>query len=436
VNIAAENAKKAGLPSDWLAQQFKELSTTPEANPYRRTQAKERAEAEADLVNQEREMRRHAKLESRRQQQKQADTAPMAESSKAAAKRSPPPPVESSESLFIPDVPQEPTYRPLPLPAWYTNIKNTDRSMMKLGKTPTPEQNQASKALQSLKGYIDQYEKSSTTLKPAKVFEELRDQVHKAEVLLKVDRYVIRKARMLEVETGLPRIFASKNRDYPWDLKADAYQLYNRWREEVFEVDLLRGIKARPGKDRNADSIDPAWKGRFSAKFYGQGSLVLGQWWPTQLTTVRDGAHGSAQGGIFGEKEKGAYSIVLSGQGSYDDVDNGDEIWYSGTDGKDFTVTEATQRLIETCDVLHNEVRVFRSHQLHKKNPFRPSAGIRFDGLYQVEEKALVDREKMSYKFRLMRCKGQFPIRREHNSAGRPTKYEVDEDIRLRKDGR
>jgi hypothetical protein len=448
VRIAADNARKAGLPLDWLAIKLKELENSEEADPYR----VHRKSADCDLINQEREMKRQAKVGSRKRHE--ADAEIVAEPSTARAPKgtptlnlvhndnSPPPvsvgPAESSGLSFITNS-QKPEYQFMSPPGWYVKVKTDDRGMRQLGKHPTSDQTQALKALQSMKGCMERSEKGGTTAQLASLIEELRDHVHKAEILLKVDRFIIRKAKMLEENTGLPRIFASKkNLEYPWDLKADAYQLYNRWREEIFEIDLLRGIKTRKGKDRGGDSIDPSWKGRFSAKYYGEGALVLGQWWPTQLTTVRDGAHGSVQGGIFGEKEKGAYSVVLSGAGSstYDDKDDGEEVWYSGTDGKDFTPTENTLRLFESCDTLHNKIRVLRSHQLPKRNPYRPVAGLRYDGLYEAVEKKLVDQEKQSYKFRLVRCKGQFPIRCEDNAARRPTRFEIEEDSRLRKNGR
>ena len=475
--MAVENAKKANMPVDWLSRQFKELDASDKATAFRSPQAnttpnqattnsgqrrvddtrqslsRRRDSRENDTVHQKQEMRRQSKMEYRKRRSIERDTEQVAESSVTGARRKQastlksfiqggsPPSQSSPSDSSSPSSPsmQAPDYRPLPLPAWYWKIKPTDFGMKQLAKRPTPEDTQALKALQSMKGCIERCEKGGNKAQLAKLFEELRDHVHKAEILLKVDRNIVRKAKILEEETGLPRIFATTVHkvNYPWDLKADSYQLYSRWREEIFEVDLLRGIKARKGVDRNADSIDPSWKGRFSAKYYGEGSLVPGQWWPTQLTTVRDGAHGSPQGGIFGEKEMGAYSVVLSGGGAaYDDQDDGNEIWYSGTDGKDFTMTENTMRLMESCDVLHNKIRVFRSHQLRKNNPYRPVVGLRYDGLYEAVEKRLVDREKQIYKFRLVRCPGQFPIRCENNAARRPTRFEIDEDMRLRKNGR
>ncbi|KAF1954483.1 hypothetical protein CC80DRAFT_417430 [Byssothecium circinans] len=348
-------------------------------------------------------------------------------------------PAPNNKSLFIPEVPGSASdeYKPLPLPSWYTKIAPTSHGMKDLTKTRDTRKADSITALSSMKTCITNCEKATATKELPTLFEDLRNHIHKAEILLYVDRYLVRKAKMLDVEYGLPRVFASSKVAFPWDLKADAWQLYNRWYAQIFEVDLLRGIKARQGTDRNADAIDPAWPGRVKANYYGEGNLVPGQWWPTQLCAVRDGAHGTAQGGIFGEKEKGAYSVVLSGgSGLYDDEDKGTEIWYSGTEGKDSTPTENTLRLIETCKTVHNPVRVLRSHQLHKSNTYRPVVGLRYDGLYNVVEMRVVDIRKATYKFRLVRAKGQHPIRYKDDATRRPTIYEINEDEKLRKSGR
>ncbi|KAI9874521.1 MAG: hypothetical protein M1823_007665, partial [Watsoniomyces obsoletus] len=137
------------------------------------------------------------------------------------------------------------------------------------------------------------------------------------------------------------------------------------------------------------------------------------------------------QGGISGEKEKGAYSIVLSG-GSYHDKDDGDVIEYSGTDGKNYTPTEVTQYMI-TSATLGNVIRVIRSSQLQKgKSKYRPELGLRYDGLYKIKNYQLVEKEKQRYQFRLERCEGQDPIRSEDNAARRPTIFEVEEFEKLR----
>ncbi|KAF2246851.1 hypothetical protein BU26DRAFT_521247 [Trematosphaeria pertusa] len=430
-----ENSTKYGVPLDFVAKKIQEIADSGEADPFR----KERSEDEGDG---ERERRREVKVMKRKESVvssgmgSEKEMERVAESSRAAAARN----SAHKEDDSSPEAKDDNEY-PLPseLPAWYAKIKTTDRGMKELGKRPSSLATQALTALSSMKGCMDRCEQQGVSrAQLEKLFEELRDQVHKAEITLKVDRFIVRKTRFLDPEYGLPRIFASKKVDFPSDLKADAWQLYSRWRQEVFEVDILRGIRIARGTDRGGDRIDPTYKGRQYANFYGQGHLVLGQWWPTQLCTVRDGAHGTPQGGIYGEKEKGAYSIVLSGMGesTYADEDNGTDIWYSGTDGKDCTPTDSTVRMIESCDTVHNPVRVIRSYQLMKSNRYRPQFGLRYDGLYEVVEKKLVDTEKAAYKFHLVRCKDQHPIRCEDNAARRPTRFEIAEDNKLRENGR
>lgn len=316
-------------------------------------------------------------------------------------------------------------------------------------KRPSKDQTQALRSIDALKDCIRRCEDAAAAKKPGdlleKLFEELRDHVHKAEIVLKgVDKLVVRKTNMLTGQNGLPRVFMGKpDLDYPWDLRADAWQLYLRWYRQDFTPDLLRGIVTKKGKDSASDRIDPEWakdsSKKISAAFHGEGHLVLGQWWPTQLCTVRDGAHGTSQGGIWGSKGRGCYSIVLSGGGpGYKDQDEGNTIWYSGTERKDNTSqepTENTQRLIESCDEFPGQpVRVLRSSQLSASNRYRPKYGLRYDGLYTVESYELVDKSKQEHLFKLVRRENppQNPIRCENNAARRPTQYEEEEFLKLK----
>jgi hypothetical protein len=317
-----------------------------------------------------------------------------------------------------------------PLPKWYTSINMRSSVMEAMSKKRPPELT----ALEALKACIKQCEDTKSAVQLDKLYDDLRDHVHKAEIRLTVTLNLIRKANMLSPDYGLPRIF-KQGTGFPWDLKADAYQLYNRWWKCDLNQDLLRGIVPNKTDNRTSDRLDDTYRKKFStdAKYYGEGDLVLGQWWPTQLCTVRDGAHGSAQGGIYGEKERGAYSIVVSGGNAYHDIDNGDVIEYSGTPGKNSTPTENTVHLL-TSAVLANPIRVIRSAQLNKKNKYRPELGLRYDGLYQVRGHTKIDQETAMYRFRLERCEGQDPIRFE-GKAKRPTVYEVREYERLKDKG-
>jgi hypothetical protein len=340
------------------------------------------------------------------------------ESSKTGAAREAP--EDCTAPLFVDPVNKYPT---LDLPKWYLDIGLLSRPMNELSKRRPQELT----ALEALRKCIDRCEGKLKPLKleeRSKLFDELRNHVHKAEFLLNITKFVVRKTLILVLDKGLPRIFGEEA-NFPQDLKADAYQLYLRWMRGDFLQNVLRGIITTKGGDRTSDKLDQEYKTKHptTARFYGDEGLVLGQCWPTQLCTVRDGAHGSSQGGIFGEKEKGAYSIVLSG-GGYHDKDEGDVIEYSGTEGKNFTPTDATQHMI-TSAKLGNVIRVIRSHQLNKGNPYRPEHGLRYDGLYTVKSYVLVDNQKQIHRFRLERCENQQPIRCGGGASARPTVYEV-----------
>ncbi|KAH8728475.1 PUA-like domain-containing protein [Phaeosphaeriaceae sp. PMI808] len=310
---------------------------------------------------------------------------------------------------------------PFELPKWYTEIKTTGLRMKELSK----KRPQAASALEALKNCVGRCEIELRPNELFKLYEELRNHIHKAEITLEVDRYILRMVRILDVAPGLPRIF-KEDAKFPADIKADSYQLYSRWLREDFSKDLLRGIVTVKGKNRDGDRLDKKYREKhyISPKFYGEGHLVLGQWWPTQLCTVRDGAHGATQGGISGDKENGTYSIVLSGGGGYHDKDDGDFIEYSGTDGKEHKPTEATLMMVTSAE-LGNDIRVIRSSQLHRNNKYRPQLGLRYDGLYKIKSFKIVHEEKQIHRFHLERCPGQQPIRCGENAARRPTVFET-----------
>lgn len=320
-------------------------------------------------------------------------------------------------------------------PEWYTKIGDWPEIALVKRRSAN-----VLTALSRFKDAIKECEKPPRYSEPAPLFQALREQLHNLEFLT-VDKFILRAARLLDNRTGLPKIFNPKYSEgvvYPWDIRADAEQLHSRWVMQVFDTDLLRGIvQARQkGKQdkRNADSIDRNFPGRQFANFYGQGHLVNGQWWPTQLCTVRDGAHGAAQGGIYGEAGKGVYSIVLSGGNHYSDVDSGDTIWYSGTDSKDETPTENTRRMLETLETpppLRQPVRVIRSWNLRKENPYRPQRGFRYDGLYDVQRSKVLDGSKAIHAFYLVRRDRQDPIRYQ-GAEVRPTAQEIREYDKLR----
>lgn len=115
--------------------------------------------------------------------------------------------------------------------------------------------------------------------------------------------------------------------------------------------------------------------------------------------------------GIYGDKDGGAYSIVLS-NGGYHNRDDGDSIEFNGTEGDNFEMTATTQSMI-TSSKLGNDIRVLRSSQLPKSKKYRPSCGLRSGGLYRIKSHGKFDAEKRNYRFDLERTSGQSPIRHE-----------------------
>lgn len=75
---------------------------------------------------------------------------------------------------------------------------------------------------------------------------------------------------------------------------------------------VMRGILIG-GESRRTFSLDknchPAPRNH---KVFGDNGLEVGDWWPQRICALRDGAHGSMQGGIAGSLITGAFSIVVS----------------------------------------------------------------------------------------------------------------------------
>jgi hypothetical protein len=286
---------------------------------------------------------------------------------------------------------------------------------------------------------------------PSALAKESRDIVERlhALIFLPVDAKLLRRTRILDNNDGLPQLFDSaftNGIEWPWYLKADAEELYNKWYTGEFETDLYRGItrglptKKGKGKGKaDASAADRLAEGhqRFKLmdpKQHGNGLLLNGAWFPSQLAALRDGGHGSSQGGITGNPTSGAYSVIMAGGEDpsgkpYPNEDGGDEVLYCGTDNKDKSLNQPSP---DTASLLTNyrtkqPVRLFRSHNLD--SPFAPELGFRYDGLYDVvsfEDMDPPENKRRRHRFRLVRRAGQDPIRSE-GAAKRPTKQEINE---------
>ena len=95
-------------------------------------------------------------------------------------------------------------------------------------------------------------------------------------------------------------------------------------------------------------------------------------------------------------------------------------IHYCGTNSKTSTPTYRTQLLIDSLKT-GNPVRVLRSKS---KSQFAPKEGIRFDGMYKVIGKELLEKDTAMYRFELHREANQDPIRYKGAEA-RPTSQEL-----------
>lgn len=101
--------------------------------------------------------------------------------------------------------------------------------------------------------------------------------------------------------------------------------------------------------------------------------------------------HRHRQAGISGSASEGAHSIVLSG-GYEDDLDNGDEIVYTGHGGRDQETNKQIadqnfsrwNRALAYSSLNGLPVRVVRG--AGHNSPFSPSTGYRYDGLYLVDD--------------------------------------------------
>jgi hypothetical protein len=176
-------------------------------------------------------------------------------------------------------------------------------------------------------------------------------------------------------------------------------------------TDAMRGIIVKRGRNgMKVYTVNMAY--HRPANVFGHNGIKVGDWWPLQICALRDGAHGSRMGGIAGKANLGAYSVIISGGGGYEDTDAGHTVWYtgSGKNGEDQTLTTGNQALINSSHTKY-PVRVLRASRALSR--FAPSSGLRYDGLYEVAEYDYIANQQghMVYKFRLVRRRNQEDIK-------------------------
>ena len=207
---------------------------------------------------------------------------------------------------------------------------------------------------------------------------------------------------------------------------------------------IMHGVALKITAHRKSYVLDSRYPKR-DAKAYGNNGLQVGDWWPLQLLALFHGAHGARIGGIAGNSETGAYSVVTAG-GPYEDLDQdrGDVLFYSGSGSHDntdpkkpFPSTAATLTLKASLR-LGKPVRVLRAAGLGSSKShaatLRPTVGIRYDGLYRVVAMQLKTNTGggLYEQFKLERLDGQPPLSTFVKS--RPTAREV-RDFDQREDG-
>jgi len=303
-----------------------------------------------------------------------------------------------------------------PLPDWYRQVR-----MPKPGRAGNRD---VLGVLQEIRFLIQKLDKPSAVGEEREqLWRDIRKQVHKV-AHQNVDEVLVKWSKLMERSAhGLPQLFVAryggKFEDCPYDISADAREVFLKWCRNDFDPDILRGINCAT-KILTVKSNFPKL---CAPDEYGEGDLVSGQWWPRRVCVNRDGAHGPPVAGIYGKKGKGAMSVIMS-HGNYHDIDNGDIIQYCGTEGDPTHITADTQ-LLRTSYHTGKPVRVMRTERLSETNVYRPKRGVRYDGLYQVTGEELIKPETSHYRFRMERLPNQDPIRYKGPEA-RPYTQEVE----------
>lgn len=182
------------------------------------------------------------------------------------------------------------------------------------------------------------------------------------------------------------------------------------WGEEGIMHGMALRISDRGGRSK---ILNTKLRKR-SADVFGHNKLQVGQWFPSQMVALFNGAHGHPQAGIYNNVDgTGAYSIVISGAYEDLDQDRGETVYYSGSgshdneDPKAIPPTTAGTRALSISLSSGKPVRVLRSYK--GKSRFAPSVGLRYDGLYHVVD-ALTPRNTrggLYEQFKLVRMEGQ-----------------------------
>jgi SAD/SRA domain len=152
-----------------------------------------------------------------------------------------------------------------------------------------------------------------------------------------------------------------------------------------------------------------------NCKVYGHNNIPMGQIFLRQLAALAQGAHGSSQGGIAGNPEDGAYSIIVTAHYSSLEKDTINRVEYCAPGSMDNTFKDSLiesqgLKTLRTSKATRKPVRVLRGK--NKDFPDAPAFGFRYDGLYRVveETRRLNDKGGLYAVFVLERMEGQEPV--------------------------
>lgn len=168
---------------------------------------------------------------------------------------------------------------------------------------------------------------------------------------------------------------------YIYDARWLGSVLGGRRRESLgIEAVPVRGTGGPGDRTGSAPPVPP---------FGAVPGVSVGQIFENREALYRAGVHRKLQGGIVGTERAGAESVVLN-QGYEDDIDDGDEIIYTGEGGRDpnsglqIADQQLTRgnRALAVSSIEGRPVRVIRGPMLESQ--FRPERGFRYDGLYFV----------------------------------------------------
>ncbi|KAI9875977.1 MAG: hypothetical protein M1830_007618 [Pleopsidium flavum] len=152
--------------------------------------------------------------------------------------------------------------------------------------------------------------------------------------------------------------------------KVEGWQQRVRDEEQQQDPELMTRFKERKSSWSVKGGRDPA-----RAYVVGHNGFSVGDWWIKAAAAFRDGMLDDSNDGITAD-EDGAYAIVMTDQEEIDTGRVGVIIYQA------FSTDPGRFRLMKNI-TSRARVRVLRSWRL--KSTWAPKAGLRYDGLYQVE---------------------------------------------------